>query len=64
MIKNNDIEYLSQHLRANKDHLDVMQLSNDMGFSPIHFAAYKSQLRTCEILIDFVLNVQEPLINP
>ena len=39
-----------------------MHISNDMGFSPLHFAAYKSQFRTCEILIDFILNVQEP--NP
>lgn len=64
MIKSNEIENLGNHLAETKDLFDIMQISNDMGFSPIHFAAYKSQLQTCEILIDFILNVQEPLANP
>lgn len=63
MIRNNDSEELQKHLQDNKDCLNVTQALNDMGFSPLHFAAYKSQVRVCEVLIDFILNIYEPAGN-
>ena len=57
MIRNNDTDELERYLGENKHRLDVTQAINDMGFSPLHYASYKSQVRTCEILIDYILNV-------
>ena len=55
-IKSNDDEGLKEHLEQNKDKFDVTKIFNPTGFTPIHLAAYKSQLRICEILIEFALN--------
>ena len=44
--------------------MDITMLSNDMGFTLLHVAAYHSKLKICEALIDFVLNAQESEENP
>ena len=42
MIRNNDTDELERYLGENKHRLDVTQAINDMGFSPLHYASYKS----------------------
>ncbi len=55
-INNNDCDALRDHLMKTRESLDVTTLVNSNGYSPIHLASSKSQIRNCEILIDFVLN--------
>ena len=49
-------EKLERHLEKTAEKLDVAKVLNPSGFTPVHLAAYKGQNRTCEVLINFVLN--------
>ena len=59
MLNNNECDELRSLLEETKDSMDVTQVLDSRGFSPVLLAAYKSQINSCEILIDFVLHKQE-----
>lgn len=42
LITMNDTDGLAAHLEKHKDNLDLTQILNSSGFTPLHLAAYKS----------------------
>lgn len=41
-IQRMDFEELKSHLNATKDSIDIMEIHDKTGYSPIHYAAYKN----------------------
>jgi ankyrin repeat protein len=46
---------LKSHLENNRDKLDVTNIYDRSGYSPLHFAAYKNSDKLCEILCEYIL---------
>ena len=58
LINVNEPEELKIHLEKTKDLIEVTSIMNSSGFSAVHAASYKSQVQTCEVLLNFVLGNQ------
>jgi len=46
---------LKAHLENNRDRMDVTNIYDRSGYSPLHFAAYKNSDKLCEVLCEFIL---------
>ena len=47
---------LENHLIATRDKIDLMQIYDKSGYTPIHYAAYKNLDKAIEIIIKFALS--------
>lgn len=47
---------LENHLFATKDKIDLLQIYDKSGYTPIHYAAYKNIDKAIEIIIKFALS--------
>lgn len=56
-ITNMDADGLESHLAQVKGRIDVTQIYNSGGFSPLHLASFKSLNSACDLLIKYVLEV-------
>lgn len=54
-IQRMDFTELKNHLNLTKDKFNVVNIYDNSGYSPIHYAAYKNIEKACDILIHFVI---------
>ena len=51
-----DFSELKQHLGTTRDKLNVTQIYDKSGYSPLHYAAYKNIEKACDVLVEFILS--------
>ena len=51
---------LKIHLNTTKDSIDIMNIHDKSGYSPIHYAAYKNMVKATQVIIEFLLQDDNP----
>eukprot|EP00347_Sterkiella_histriomuscorum_P018539 403345126 len=60
LIQRMEIEQLKQHLLECEHILDITEIYDRQGYSPLHFAAYKNNEKMAEVLCEFVFGRFHP----
>ena len=59
-IQRMDFMELKIHLNTTKDSIDIMNIHDKSGYSPIHYAAYKNMVKATQVIIEFLLQDDNP----
>ena len=63
LIARSETKKLKTHLSTSKNKIDIRNIYNESGYSPIHYAAYKNFTAVCEVIVEFMLSEDAPVSN-